>query len=145
MATISWISNSGGDWSTGANWQGGVVPGAADDAVMNLTAAETITVSTRQHVHSVAMSDTAASFLISASGALDATGDIVLSVGSASVQGAISSGGAITIESGQSAGAPQSRHDFSACSASPLPLRINRARNGRRLRDRFPPETDIPA
>lgn len=41
-ATITWDTTAapnGGDWSTPANWKGGVVPTAADDAVINLTVA----------------------------------------------------------------------------------------------------------
>lgn len=97
MATLSWIGTTGGDWSTGANWQGGIVPGSADDAVMNLTAAETITVSTPQHVQAIEMTDTAAAFVVTGSGTLDATGAVALNIGSAVLGGEISSDVAITV------------------------------------------------
>src|SRR5262249_26579917 len=42
-AIISWGNASGGDWDTGANWQGGVKPGPADDAVINIAVANPIT------------------------------------------------------------------------------------------------------
>src|SRR5438445_7263480 len=37
-ATITWVNPAGGDWGTPSNWSGGTVPGAADDAVINLGA-----------------------------------------------------------------------------------------------------------
>lgn len=97
MATLSWIGTSGGDWQTAANWQGGTVPTAADDAVLNLAQAETITVSTLQHAHSVTMADTAATFVVT--GTLDATGDIRLSFGTIALDGTLSSGGTIALTS----------------------------------------------
>src|SRR4051794_33214463 len=39
-STIAWDSTNhptGGDWDTGANWVGGLVPTSADDVVINLT------------------------------------------------------------------------------------------------------------
>lgn len=47
-ATIAWnsaVSPAGGNWNVPANWVGNVVPTAADDAVIDLTAAGTVTVS----------------------------------------------------------------------------------------------------
>ena len=37
MATITWIAGSAGNWNTGINWSGGVVPGASDDVVFDGT------------------------------------------------------------------------------------------------------------
>ena len=34
LTTITWQNAAGGDWNTGANWQGGTVPGIGDDAVI---------------------------------------------------------------------------------------------------------------
>ncbi len=42
-ATINWVNPAGGDWDTASNWQGGVVPGANDDAVINEPGNVTIT------------------------------------------------------------------------------------------------------
>ena len=42
-ATITWANpGSGGIWELGSNWSGGKVPTAADDVVINLTAASTV-------------------------------------------------------------------------------------------------------
>src|SRR5579863_3063384 len=37
-ATFTWTNAAGGDWNTPANWQNGAVPGAGDDAIINLAA-----------------------------------------------------------------------------------------------------------
>src|SRR5262249_40137399 len=45
LATILWNTTSspaGGDWNVASNWVGGVVPGAGDVAVINLTSAGTV-------------------------------------------------------------------------------------------------------
>ncbi len=97
MATISWTSSAGGDWSVGSNWQGGVVPGAEDDVAMNISAAETITVSTTQQANSIAMTDPAATFVIASTGMLDVAGNVTLTVGAAQLDGEIDSGGTIDI------------------------------------------------
>jgi fibronectin-binding autotransporter adhesin len=42
MATYLWTGTTDGDWKTGDNWSGGVVPGAADTVIFN-TGDQTIT------------------------------------------------------------------------------------------------------
>jgi hypothetical protein len=111
MVTISWISTSGGDWSDPANWQGGVVPGATDAAVMNLSAIETITISTPQSVQAVSFEDPAATFVITGTGILAASVAVTLDVASISIDGDLSgalvqlgagshNGGDVVIETG---------------------------------------------
>ena len=90
MATISWISLTGGDWADGVNWQGNVVPGPLDDAVLSLLEAETITVSDLQNLHSVSFHDPAASYVVTSSGTLSAAASIVLDGAAITVTGAIS-------------------------------------------------------
>jgi hypothetical protein len=53
-ATVSWTNTAGGNWSTAANWSGGVLPTAADDVL--ITAAGTYTVT--QDVHATVASVT---------------------------------------------------------------------------------------
>jgi hypothetical protein len=90
VATISWIGTTGGDWSDPSNWQGGVVPGTADEAVMNLSNAETVTISSLQMVRDVSFDDPAATFVIASSGALIASGDVTLDGASIIVNGPLS-------------------------------------------------------
>jgi hypothetical protein len=91
VATISWISTAGGDWSDPSNWRGGVVPGTADDAVMNLSNVETVTISSLQMVHDVSFDDPAATFVVTSSGTLIASGDVTLDGASIIVNGPLSS------------------------------------------------------
>lgn len=48
-ATISWINPAGGDWAVAANWSSGTIPGAADDAIINLPGDYAVTHSTGNH------------------------------------------------------------------------------------------------
>jgi len=100
LATISWISTTGGDWSDGANWQGGVVPGPADDAVMSLSNAETITVSMAETVQSVSFDDPAATFIETALGTLDASGNVTIDAASLTFDGKIAAGSTVTLNAG---------------------------------------------
>ena len=46
LSTIMWntaVAPSGGDWDTASDWVGGVIPGAADNAVIDLTSSGTVT------------------------------------------------------------------------------------------------------
>jgi hypothetical protein len=45
MAQIDWKNTAGGDFNTGSNWSGGVVPGPADDAIINAATKSGYTVS----------------------------------------------------------------------------------------------------
>jgi Ca2+-binding RTX toxin-like protein len=92
VATISWISTIGGDWSDPSNWQGSVVPGAADDAVMKLSNAETVTISSLQLVDNVSFEDPAATIVETTSGTLTASGDVTLVAASINVAGELSAG-----------------------------------------------------
>ena len=58
-STVTWTNPSGGDWDTGANWSGGTVPGAADDAVISQPGAITIThaQNVADAVHSIMATD----------------------------------------------------------------------------------------
>lgn len=53
MATITWTSAVAGNWNTGANWSGGVVPGAADDVVFDGTGVGNCTLDVNATVLSV--------------------------------------------------------------------------------------------
>ncbi len=89
-AVINWMNPAGGDWDTGANWSGGVVPGASDQAEINEPGAVTITHSknTTDHVESVSAID-----------------PITLSGGSLTVTGAFGDSSAVTLSGGTLSGA----------------------------------------
>jgi hypothetical protein len=60
LAMITWGNASGGDWNTGSNWVGGVVPGVNDDAVIpNTFGSITVTYSSgTSEIHSLANAET---------------------------------------------------------------------------------------
>ena len=61
MATIHWTKQINGDFSTAADWGGGVVPGPLDDAVLDAAGATpyTVTASTNESVNSIQTARTA--------------------------------------------------------------------------------------
>ena len=63
LSTIMWnttVAPTGGNWDAGNNWVGGVAPGASDDAVIDLTSAGIVTLSSNQGdaVHSLTTNST---------------------------------------------------------------------------------------
>jgi hypothetical protein len=67
MAKIHWAADAGGDFNTAADWVGGAVPGAADDAILDPigTGAFTVTVSTAYAVVNSIQTAGAAHLIIS--------------------------------------------------------------------------------
>ena len=53
MATITWTSAVAGNWNTGSNWSGGVVPGSADDVVFDGTGSGDCTVDVNVDINSI--------------------------------------------------------------------------------------------
>jgi fibronectin-binding autotransporter adhesin len=66
MATIHWGGKSG-DWSTKADWTGGVVPGAGDDAYIDASGAYTVTIDSAEAAHSLTVNDAKATVTDSSS------------------------------------------------------------------------------
>jgi len=97
MATITWTSTTGGDWATAANWEGGVVPGASDDAILSLSTTMTITISTPLQVHSVFFVGTGVRYEVAETGRLEATTDLSLTGVSIEIQGALVAGGTLSL------------------------------------------------
>ena len=84
---IVWGNPSGGDWNTGANWQGGVKPGPADDAVINIAVANPIT-------HSQNITDQVNSLSVTAQA------PVSLGTGTLKIAGTLASNGSFTIAGG---------------------------------------------
>src|SRR5690242_13489237 len=64
LSTITWNTTAaptGGDWDTAGNWTGGVIPTAADNAVIHLTSSGTITHSKSTNDAALSLSTTNAS------------------------------------------------------------------------------------
>ena len=54
-AAISWINASGGAWSNPSNWDGAVVPGALDSAIVTLAGTYTVTLDVNASVASLTL------------------------------------------------------------------------------------------
>jgi hypothetical protein len=52
---ISWSNASGGNWNTGSNWAGGIVPGASDTALITLDGTYTVTLDTDPSVAGITL------------------------------------------------------------------------------------------
>ena len=86
-AMIVWGNSSGGDWDTAANWQGGVKPGPADDAVINIAVTNPIT-------HSQNTADVINSLSVTAKAPVN------LGNGTLQIAGTLASNGSFTIAGG---------------------------------------------
>jgi hypothetical protein len=84
LAPISGINPAGGSWRVGANWSGGIVPGANDDVTIDLPGSLTITHSTG--------TDTIKS--------LTSQESLTLSGGTLTVTGTVQGSGSITMSGG---------------------------------------------
>ncbi len=110
LSTVSWINAGGGDWSTAANWSGGVVPNATDDAIINIAVSGPITIDSTSAVHSLL--DTTASLdldggSLSLAAASSISQNVTISVysmlassGNLTVGGALSESGGVLTGSG---------------------------------------------
>ena len=91
MTQLSWNTSKSADWTTAADWTGGVVPGAADDVTIAVAGA-TVSVSTGQQ---------AANSITTTSSVLSITGG-TLAVGSAvNLHGAFAQSGGVMTLAGQ--------------------------------------------
>ena len=43
LSSVQWSNPAGGDWDTGSNWSGGIVPGASDDVTIDVSPGITVT------------------------------------------------------------------------------------------------------
>ena len=59
--TYTWVDGTTGDWGTGSNWSGEVVPDGNSNATIGGTGAETVTVSSNELVNLLTLSDAATS------------------------------------------------------------------------------------
>jgi len=93
MSSISWAGAVSGDWATGSNWSGGIVPGANDDVTIGLTGAYTVHITTPVAANSLTISNSLATIIANSSltltGAMNLTGTFNLGVGGAVIGGTI--------------------------------------------------------
>src|SRR5579871_685302 len=63
-APVSWKSAVSGSWNTAADWSGGAVPNAASDVMIAVAGAYTVALNSAAAIHSLTLSDTAATLQI---------------------------------------------------------------------------------
>src|SRR5207237_136104 len=83
-ATAEWTNPNGGLWDDPGNWETGVVPGATDDVLVNLSAGATVTY--RSGDMRVGSLHVTGGSLVLSGGSLTVTGDLTVD-GSLSLQG----------------------------------------------------------
>src|SRR5438128_1301836 len=71
--TVTWTNPGSGNWDVGSNWSTGAVPGAGDTAVINTSAAATITILTGDNLTVQAVTTAGADTLSIAGGTLTVT------------------------------------------------------------------------
>ncbi len=110
LSTATWINAGGGAWSTAANWSGGVVPNATEDAIINIAVSGPITIDSAIAVQS--LTDTTASLnldggSLSLAAASSISQNVTISVysvlassGNLTIGGALSESGGLLTGSG---------------------------------------------
>ena len=115
LSTVHWINASGGNWGTGANWSGGVVPNATQDAIINVAVSGPIMITSADIARS--LTDTTASLdldggSLSLAGAssvsqnvtlsvysvLDSSGDLTVGGTLSELGGVLTGGGTVTVD-----------------------------------------------
>lgn len=114
LSTVSWTNPAGGDWSTAANWAGGVVPNVTQDAKITIPVSGPITIDSADAAYS--LTDTTASLDITdgslslaaassisknlalAGGILSATGNVTVGGTLTESDGVLTGGGAVTVD-----------------------------------------------
>jgi hypothetical protein len=101
---VTWTGGAGTlNWSDAANWSGGAVPGAADDAIINIPVSGPIKISGTNAVHS--LTDTTASLVLpggslSLAAASSVSQNVTLQGGTLTAAGSLVVGGALTESNG---------------------------------------------
>lgn len=102
MKPIHWINSAGGDFTDGADWSGGVVPGAGDDAVIDAQGTYRVTLSSAETVRSLILNDAGATVSLGNGANLTLGSDLTLKGGRFDLgDGAIISGGTLRDKKGK--------------------------------------------
>jgi hypothetical protein len=100
MSTINWISAQDGDWSTGANWELGSVPGSTDGAEIVLPGDYTVTITSDVSAASLTINATGETFDESNAGSLTLSDGLSLYNGAVFLNGSNSIGTSVEVVGG---------------------------------------------
>ena len=84
--TFTWNNTSGGNWNVAGNWSGGVVPGAGQEAVIDLAGTYTVSLTDNRSIAAVTVNQSNAT-LEQTAGDLTASGLFTLSAGTLHLTG----------------------------------------------------------
>lgn len=99
MKVIHWINPGGGDFDDGADWSGGVVPGARNRAVIDAPGAYTVTISSAEAVKSLTLDDASATVSFENGATLAVGSSLTLRAGTFELNGTVS-GGTVSAKKG---------------------------------------------
>ena len=91
MTTITWANAISGDWSTAADWSGGVVPAASDDVLIGDAGPYSVTVSSGEAAMSLELDAAGATLAVASGGSLAIGSTLDLTAGTLD----LAAGGAI--------------------------------------------------
>jgi hypothetical protein len=102
MTAIHWINSTGGDFTDGADWSGGAVPGAGDNAVIDASGTYTVTLSTSETVGSLILNDAGATVSLGNGANLTLGSSLTLKAGQFDLHfGSMVSGGTLRAKGGK--------------------------------------------
>jgi hypothetical protein len=101
MTEVSWRGTSGGDWSTKADWVGGAVPTASDDAVIDAAGKYAVTITSADAARSLTVNDAGATVTIGSGGSLSLLGALAVQAGTVQLDtGGTINGGVLSATGG---------------------------------------------
>ena len=95
---INWAHGVNGDWTTGADWSGGVAPGALDSVTINAAGTYEVTLFTAAAAASLIINDAGATFYDA--GSLGLTGTLALQAGTLALAYGAINGGTLALSGG---------------------------------------------
>src|SRR5450631_1078671 len=98
MSTITWRNAQSGEWSSASNWDWGIVPSAADEALFNLAGSYVVTIDSAATAQSLVFNALGAT-LQETTGSLTVAFDLIVDAGEVSLDGT-NSIGMVTIDNG---------------------------------------------
>jgi hypothetical protein len=100
MSTINWISDQGGDWSTGTNWEFGSVPASTDDTEIAVPGVYNVTITSDVSAADLTINATGETLDESGTGSLTLSDGLSLYNGAVFLNGSNSIGSSVEVVGG---------------------------------------------